>query len=124
MRRHLQRHLEQSAEEAGTDIDCLFAENEPDMIQGLRRAQGKYEGIIINAGGLSRGCPALHDTLEATALPCTALSTFDFTTYCTADSAAGERNRQPSSEIESACVGSIAGFGDDGYLLAMYALLN
>jgi len=117
---HLERHLQRRAEKAGIDIDCRFAENEPDFIQGLRNAQGNYEGIIVNAGSLSRGCPALHGALEETGLPCAAVSTLGFT----ADSAADEKNRQPSSEIESACIGSIAGFGDDGYRLAVYALLN
>lgn len=127
-RRHLERHLQQLAEKAGIDIDGRFAEDESDIIEGLRHAQGKYQGIIINAGSLSRGCPALHDALEETGLPCAAVSTLDFTGGITADSAAGfaagEKIGQPSSEIESAGVGSIAGFGDDGYILAIDALLN
>jgi 3-dehydroquinate dehydratase-2 len=116
----MQRQLQRRAEEAGFDIDSRFAESEPDIIQELRRAHGNYQGIVINAGSLSRGCPALHDALQETGLPCAAVSPLDIT----ADSAAGEKNRPPSSKIESACIGSVVGFGDFGYLTAMYALLN
>lgn len=112
---NLHRNQQRLSEEMGAQVDLLRSDSETEIFGLLKDAPGKYGGIVMNAGDSLRLSPALHSALESTELPCVSISF--------SDNKAREGDGQGTSVIESACVGSISGFGEDGYVLALEALM-
>ncbi len=94
-------------------IDYLQSNLEGEIIEGIQEANGKYAGVILNAGGYTHTSVAIGDAVATVDLPVIEvhMSNVD--------------RREPFrkiSHIASQCVGSIAGFGAASYFLAVEAL--
>lgn len=61
--------LGQLAEEKGVSLEFFQSNHEGALIDTIQAARGRFDGIIINAGGLTHTSVALHDALKATDLP-------------------------------------------------------
>ena len=97
----------------GFVIDYLQSNLEGEIIQGLQEAEGRYDGVILNAGGYTHTSVAIGDAVAAVDLPVIEvhMSRID--------------RREPFrgiSHIAAQCAGSIAGFGAGSYFLAVEAL--
>lgn len=108
--------LRQRAEELEVEVSCMQSNSEGEIIDRLQSAPDDCDGIIINAGALSHYSYALRSALGATLLPC--VSVYISNIY------AREEEFRHKSVIASVCVGSIAGFGQHSYILALEALVN
>ena len=81
----------------------------------IQQALEQYDGIILNAGALTHYSYAIRDAIAGVRVPCIEVHMSNI--Y------AREEFRH-HSVIAPVCVGQIAGFGKQGYFMAMDALLH
>jgi len=101
----------------GRDVELRAVQSnaEGQLVDALQDARTWADGVVLNAGALTHYSYALHDAISATGLPVveTHLSNV--------------HAREPfrhTSVLAAACVGVVAGFGADSYLLALDGLLR
>ena len=97
------------------EIDYTQSNIEGELIDALHNAEGKYDGVLFNAGGYTHTSVALRDAIDAVSLPVIEIHISNV--------AAREEFRH-TSLIGATCVGTIAGFGLDSYRLGIEAMLN
>lgn len=97
------------------EIDYTQSNIEGELIDALHNAEGKYNGILFNAGGYTHTSVALRDAIDAVSVPVIEIHISNVS--------AREEFRH-TSLIGATCVGTIAGFGLDSYRLGIEAMLN
>lgn len=110
----LVRRIEKAAQERGHEIAVRQSNHEGVLIDWLQEAYlEKYDGVIINPGAYTHTSYALFDALQSIGLPAVEVHLSNI------------HRREPfrcKSLTAPACIGQIAGFGVEGYALAMDAL--
>ena len=103
------------AQAAARGLECtVFQSNyEGALIDQSQQAIGVYDGIVLNAGALTHYSYALRDAIAGVRVPCVEVHM--------SNNHAREEFRH-HSVIAPVCVGQIAGFGKQGYFMAMDAL--
>ena len=95
------------------ECEIIQSNHEGEIIDALHNARDNFHGCIINAGAFSHYSHAIRDAISAIKLPCVEVHLSNI--Y------AREEFRR-HSVISEVCVGSIAGFGKNSYILAVHAL--
>lgn len=98
---------------ADTDIDYFQSNHEGAIVDRLHEADGKYNGIVLNAAAYSHTSVAILDAILAIETPVVEVHMSNI--Y------ARETFRR-QSVIAAACKGMICGFGADSYRLAIESL--
>lgn len=93
----------------------LQSNAEGTLIDALHDAPGRYDGVVLNAGGYTHTSVALRDAVAAVAVPVVEV-------HLTSILAREEFRRV--SLLADAVRGTIMGFGLDSYRLAVEALLG
>lgn len=106
--------LMDAATQAQVDMDCLQSNDEGQLIEWIHEARD-FDGIIINPAAFTHYSYAIHDALKAVDTPAVEVHLSNIHQR--------EAFRQ-RSVTAPACLGQIAGFGSQGYLLALHALIN
>ena len=57
------------AKKAGVSVRCVQSDYEGKLITYIHKALGRYDGIVINAGGLTHTSVCLLDALKAVSIP-------------------------------------------------------
>ncbi len=104
----------ETASRFGLSVDCRQSNREGELIDFIHEAGAKKAaGIIINAGGYTHTSIALHDALTAVALPAVEVHVTNVH---------ARESFRHHSFIARAAFASLAGFGIDGYRLAIMGL--
>ncbi len=104
------------AQAAARNLGCeVFQSNyEGALVDRIQQSMtDEFDGIILNAGALTHYSYAIRDAIAAVRVPCVEVHMSNI--Y------AREEFRH-KSVLSAVCVGQIAGFGKNGYFLAMDAL--
>ncbi|MDR1180384.1 MAG: 3-dehydroquinate dehydratase [Bacteroidales bacterium] len=96
-------------------IDYLQSNEESVLIEQIQQAEGKYNGIIINAGAFTHTSIAIGDAIRSICTPVVEVHISNIF--------AREIHRRKSC-ISEACIGNICGFGLESYRLAVESLLS
>lgn len=99
--------------DAGLDVVCLQSNHEGAMIDAIHAAKGTHGGIVLNAGAYTHTSVALRDAIASVELPVVEVHLSNIH--------AREEFRH-HSHIAPVALGQIAGFGAQGYDLAIQAL--
>lgn len=94
-------------------LDEFRSNIEGELIEALQEADGKYDGVLLNAGGYTHTSVAIRDAVAAISVPVIEIHISNV--------AAREEFRH-TSLVGAAAVGTIAGFGTDSYALGIEAL--
>ncbi len=107
--------LRKKAAELGVGIDCEQYNSEGDIIDQMQQVPNQYAGVVLNAGALAHYSYSIRSAIGTMLVPC--VEVFMSNVY------AREEFRH-KSVIADVCVGTIAGFGANSYVLALEALAN
>jgi 3-dehydroquinate dehydratase II len=115
-RETLEDHLaavRRAADAAGFSVEHLQSNAEAELIDAIQAARGRCAAIVINPGAFSHYAWALHDALAAFDGPIVEVHI--------SNPNAREAWRH-TSVVSPVATGTIAGFGGQGYLLAVEAV--
>lgn len=98
------------AESKGHSADFFQSNLEGELCEAIQSAQGRYDGIVLNAGAYSHYSIAIRDAIAATSLPVVEVHMSNVH--------AREAFRR-TSVLTEVCRGEILGFGKRSYLLAL-----
>lgn len=102
-----------AAEGRGLALEHLQTNREGDLVEAIHAARGRCAAIVINAGAFTHYAWSIHDALAAFEGPVVELHL--------SNPSAREPWRH-TSVVAPVASGSIAGFGADGYRLAVDAV--
>jgi 3-dehydroquinate dehydratase-2 len=105
---------EEHAAKSGAVVDFRQSNSEADLIEWIQRARGMIDGIIINPAAFTHTSVAILDALVLTELPVIEIHISNIFRR--------ESFRQ-HSYISAGATGIISGFGTQGYLLAIDAMV-
>lgn len=104
----------EAAAACGFGLEHLQSNHEGVLVDAIGDARGVHDGIVINPGALTHYAWSLHDAVAAYDAPVVELHL--------SNPAARERWRH-RSVLAPVAAGTIAGFGGDGYRLAVDAVV-
>jgi 3-dehydroquinate dehydratase-2 len=109
----INKMLEREAGDLGLELQAIQSNHEGALIDAIQEARRWAAGLIINPGGLTHSSVALRDAISAVGLPAIEVHLSNIF--------AREEFRRRSITAD-ACRGLVAGFGADGYLMALRSL--
>ncbi|MBQ6604550.1 MAG: type II 3-dehydroquinate dehydratase [Tidjanibacter sp.] len=92
------------------DLEYFQSNIEGELIDAIQKADGLFDGVVLNAGGYTHTSVALRDAISAVGV--------DVIEVHISNVLSREEFRH-TSLIGGVCRGSIAGFGSDSYRLAV-----
>ena len=105
--------IRESAASMNVEVECMQSNHEGAIIDAIHKAKGAFHGIIINPGAYTHYSYAIHDAIHDIRIPCVEVHISNI--Y------ARDQFRS-HSVLSPVCAGTIAGFGINGYFLALQAL--
>ncbi len=106
----INRELEEYARKRGHGVDFFQSNVEGELCTRIQEAEGKYDGIVLNAGAYTHYSVALRDAIAAVSVPVVEVHMSNVH--------AREEFRR-NSVLTPVCRGEILGFGKKSYILAM-----
>ena len=112
--RELNERIAAYAAERGVEVKFFQNNNEGELCTAIQSAQGRYDGIILNAGAFTHYSYAIRDAIAAVTVPVVEVHMSNVH--------AREEFRR-NSVLTPVCRGEILGFGADSYILALESFL-
>ena len=111
----IDQSLQQEAERLQVSLSCLQSNHEGALVDAIHQAQGKYQGIMINAGAYTHTSVAIRDALAGVVIP---------TVEVHLSNIYRREEFRHHSYIAPIAIGQISGFGANSYILGLQALVN
>ena len=110
----LEKSIKEHAQKKGAQADFYQSNIEGEIVDRIQAAVGEYDGIVINPAAYTHYSIAILDALKAVDVPAVEVHI----------SHIAQRDEFRHKSVTAAgCIGQIAGFGFDSYLLAVDALM-
>jgi len=103
------------ASDLGADVDFRQSNSESELIDWIHQARGVFAVIVLNAGAYTHTSVALRDAIAGVEVP---------TIEVHLSNVLAREDFRHKSLIAPVCVGQIAGFGANSYVLALSAAVN
>ena len=97
----------------GIEVGFAQSNHEGAIIDKLHAARNTFDGVVINAGAYTHYSYAIHDAIHDIRIPCVEVHISNI--YA-------RDEFRSHSVLSPVCAGTIAGFGINGYFLALQAL--
>lgn len=97
----------------GAQAVCFQSNDEAQLVARIQQAPGEFDAIVINPGAFTHYSIALQDALRTAKLPAVEVHL---------SNVHARENFRRHSVTAPACIGQIAGFGADSYILGLEAL--
>ena len=101
--------------EGRVEFDYYQSNIEGELINAIHHSVGRYDGIVLNAGGYTHTSVALRDAISAVTTPVVEVHI---------SSILAREEFRHISLIAPKCKGSVMGFGLDSYRLGILGFLN
>ena len=111
----LVQFVEDVCAKKGVGVECYQSNHEGDIVDKIQAAYGNVDGIVINPAAYTHTSVAILDALKAVSIPAVEVHLSDVS--------AREEFRH-ISYAGMACVKTYAGFGFDGYRMAIEYLVE
>lgn len=111
----INKRLSQEAARLAVDLDVFQSNHEGKIIDEIHSALGKYHGIVINPGAYTHYSIAIRDAVAAVRIP---------TVEVHLSNISAREEFRHHSVIAPVCIGQIAGFGPDSYLLGLAGIVK
>ena len=111
----INQNLQQEAQRLQVGLSCLQSNHEGALVDAIHQAQGKHQGIIINAGAYTHTSVAIRDALAGVDIP---------TVEVHLSNIYRREEFRHHSYIAAIAIGQISGFGANSYLLGLQALVS
>lgn len=111
----IESELKTKAAELGAKLECFQSNHEGEIIDKIHSARGKFDGIVINAGGLTHTSVSLRDAISSVSIPTAEVHMTNIH--------AREEFRH-TSLISGVSIAQVVGFGKDSYKFALEGLVN
>lgn len=111
----IEQSLKSGAKELNAELDCFQSNHEGEIIDTIHSARGKYDGIIINAGGLTHTSVSLRDAISSVSIPTVEVHMTNIH--------AREEFRH-TSLISGVSLAQVVGFGKNSYKYALEGLIE
>lgn len=108
----INREIVEKGRENGFEIQIEHSNHEGKIIDILHQARLEYDGVILNAGAYTHYSYAIRDAISAIKIPVVEVHLSNIH---------AREDFRHTSVIAPVCVGQIAGFGKNSYLLAVEA---
>lgn len=108
-------HARAAAEAAGLALEHLQSNHEGELVDAILGARGRCAAIVINPGAFTHYAWALHDALAAFDGPVVELHI---------SNPASRESWRHTSVVAPVATGTIAGFGIEGYAMALRAVAH
>lgn len=105
--------LRRLAAELEMEIEILQSQHEGVLIDAVHRASGRFDGIVLNPGGLTHTSVALADAVRSVPVP---------TVEVHVSNPHARESFRRRSYLSPAALGVVQGFGPGSYGLALRAL--
>ena len=112
--REINERIAAYAAERGVEVKFFQNNNEGELCTAIQSAQGRYDGIILDAGAFTHYSYAIRDAIAAVTVPVVEVHMSNVH--------AREEFRR-NSVLTPVCRGEILGFGADSYILALESFL-
>ena len=98
----------------GHEVDFYQSNLEGELCTSIQKAEGKYDGIVLNAGAYTHYSYAIRDAIASVSVPVVEVHMSNIH--------AREEFRR-NSVLTEVCKGAILGFGKNSYLLALRSFM-
>lgn len=106
--------IRKKAQELGVEIDDFQSNEEGAIVTKIGEVDGIYDGIVINPAAYTHTSVAIGDAIKAIEAPCVEVHLSNIHS---------REEFRKNSMTAAACIGQVAGFGADSYLLALEGLV-
>lgn len=107
--------LQKKGEELGVMVESFQSNSEGDIVEAIQKAEGRYNGLLINPAAYTHTSVAIRDAVSSVALPAVEIHLSNI--YQREDF-------RHHSYIAPVAKGQICGFGVNSYLLGLEALVD
>lgn len=108
----IQKEILEKSKELGVDVDFFQSNHEGAIIDALHEAMDSYDAVVLNAGAFTHYSYAIRDAIAAIRIPVVEVHI----------SNVNSRDEfRHKSVIAPVCLGTIAGFGKNSYILGLIA---
>lgn len=111
----LHRRLSALGKELGAKVTARQSNHEGELLDWIGDARGKFDGLLINGAALTHTSLALYDAVASVGLP---------TVEVHLSNPEAREVFRKTSLLAPACIGKVAGFRGESYLLALRALVR
>ena len=103
------------AKEIGVEVEFEQSNHEGALVDAIHGTRGRLDGLILNAGAYTHTSIALMDAISSAEVPAIELHL---------SNVHARENFRHHSYIAPVALGQICGFGSNGYILGLRALID